>query len=57
MINKHNRENAAPEPKNKENTVTEMSVAWPEHGYVQMSHQPRKCEHIKPQMKKVHETA
>lgn len=51
MINKHNRENAATDPKNKENTVTEMSVVWPEYRYVQMNHQPRKCEHIKPQTK------
>lgn len=56
MMNRHNKENAATEPKNKENTVTEMSVAWAEHRYAQMSHQPRKCQHIKPQMKKDHET-
>lgn len=55
-MNRHNKENAATEPKNKENTVTEMSVAWPEYRYAQMSHQQRKCQHIKPQMKKDHET-
>lgn len=52
MINKHNKENAATDPKNKENIVMEISVVWPEHRYVQTNHQPRKCEDIKPQMKK-----
>ena len=57
MMNRHNKENAVTDPKNKENTVTEMSVAWSEHRYAQMNRHPRKCDHIKPQMRKDNETA